>query len=300
MTRICDYEGSNYRTEFWENENRGYEDGVERVAVNKMLPPTGHRLLEIGAGFGRLVDLYSGYQQIVLSDYARTQLEEAQQHLGADDRIVYVVADIYNLPFVDNLFDSTIMIRVMHHLTNVPDALGEIQRTLQADGTSVVEYANKRNAKAIVRWLLRQQDWHPFEHEPIEFVEMNFNFHPRWTHKQFAQAGLQINNKRSLSHYRIELLKKYLPTDLLVLLDAWVQPTGNYWQFTPSIIVEAQAKKPHALVTSFFRCPQCHNQDLYLTESPDQNGQLFICHTCQVGWSYRDGIYDFKTPQAIS
>ncbi|MDM8532998.1 class I SAM-dependent methyltransferase [Anaerolineales bacterium HSG25] len=300
MTRVCDYEGSNYRTEFWENENRGYEDGVERIAVNKMLPPTGERLLEIGGGFGRLVDLYSGYKQVVLSDYARTQVEEAQQYLGTDDRIVYVVADIYNLPFVDNLFDSSIMIRVMHHLTDVPDALGEIQRILRADGTSVIEYANKRNVKAIARWLLRQQNWHPFKHDPIEFVEMNFNFHPRWMHEQFAQAGFQINNKRSLSHYRIQLLKKYIPTDLLIKLDAMVQPTGNYWQLTPSIMVEAQAKKePHGKISGLFRCPQCHNQQLYMADNPTDEGELMICHPCQIGWTYRDGIYDFKTPQSI-
>ena len=30
---ICDYEGSNYRTEFWENQGRDYEDKAERVAL---------------------------------------------------------------------------------------------------------------------------------------------------------------------------------------------------------------------------------------------------------------------------
>ena len=102
MTRICDYEGSRYRADFWENQNRSYEDAVERVAMKKLLPPTGRRLIEIGAGFGRLVDLYQGYDQVFLTDYARTQLEEAQRYLGPDQRLTYVVADVYNLPFVDN------------------------------------------------------------------------------------------------------------------------------------------------------------------------------------------------------
>ena len=53
MPRICDYEGSRYRTDFWEGQNREYEDRVERVAMQKLLPPRGERLLEIGAGFGR-------------------------------------------------------------------------------------------------------------------------------------------------------------------------------------------------------------------------------------------------------
>ena len=95
LTRICNYEGSQYKKDFWENSNRQYEDLAERIALRKMLPPNGQRLIEVGAGFGRTVDLYKDYQQIVLVDYARTQLEEAQRFLGHDDRFIFVVADVY-------------------------------------------------------------------------------------------------------------------------------------------------------------------------------------------------------------
>nr|HID13463.1 hypothetical protein [Anaerolineae bacterium] len=54
---ICDYEGSAYRTEFW-GQGREYEDAVERIALQRLLPPSGRRIIEIGAGFGRLADLY--------------------------------------------------------------------------------------------------------------------------------------------------------------------------------------------------------------------------------------------------
>ena len=84
--------------------------------MQKLLPPRGERLIEFGAGFGRLADLYQGYGQVVLADYARTQLEQAQNYLGNDKRFVYVVADVYRIPFVDNLFDALTMVRVMHHL----------------------------------------------------------------------------------------------------------------------------------------------------------------------------------------
>lgn len=297
MTRICDYEGSQYRTEFWENENRAYEDGVERVAIQAMLPPSGKYILEIGAGYGRLADLYAGYEKIILLDYARTQVEEAQRYLGHDDKFIYVVGNVYNLPFVDNLLDSLTMVRVMHHLTDVPTALSEIQRILAVDGVSLIEYANKFNLKAIARWLLRQQSWSPFDHDPIEFVELNFNFHPAWMGRQFQTAGLSIQTMRTLSHYRIHLLKKHVPTNWLVWLDSLAQPTGNYWQLTPSVMVKASAKKATApSARGFFRCPQCYMNDLYLTEKPNMTGQLYVCSSCQVSWSFRDGIYDFKNP----
>ena len=90
---ICDYEGSTYRTDFWEGQGREYEDLAERAALRALLPPEGGRLLDIGAGFGRLAALYGGYRQVVLLDYSFSQLQYARQRLG--DGFVYVAADIY-------------------------------------------------------------------------------------------------------------------------------------------------------------------------------------------------------------
>ncbi len=47
--RVIDYEGSTYSTEFWTGA-REYEDRAERIAIRAMLPPTGGRLIDIGAG----------------------------------------------------------------------------------------------------------------------------------------------------------------------------------------------------------------------------------------------------------
>jgi hypothetical protein len=32
LARICDYEGSRYRYDFWEGKGREYEDMAERIA----------------------------------------------------------------------------------------------------------------------------------------------------------------------------------------------------------------------------------------------------------------------------
>ena len=57
---VCDYEGSDYRTRFWEGQGRDYEDQVERIALRRLMPPDGKTLIDIGAGFGRLADEYDG------------------------------------------------------------------------------------------------------------------------------------------------------------------------------------------------------------------------------------------------
>lgn len=303
MPRICDYEGSRYRADFWQSQNREYEDRVERIALRKLLPPCGERLIEVGAGFGRLADLYQGYRQVVLMDYARTQLEAAQDYLGHDDRFIYVVADVYNMPFVDNLFDALTMVRVMHHLADVPAALVELHRIIAPDGTAIIEYASKFHLKSLVRWWLGRQKWNPFDHTPLEFVELNFNFHPAWMRQQFKAAGFYLKNTRALSHYRLDLLKRLLPTSLLVALDNWAQPTGNWCQLTPSLFLQAQPQKAKApRPTDFFRCPRCGSARLSPVESnPRPAAECSLtCQGCRRRWSFRNGIYDFKTPLDVA
>ena len=298
MPRVCDYEGSKYRTDFWEGQQRDYEDQVERIAMQKMLPPQGHRIIEVGTGFGRLVDLYQGYDQIILTDYARTQLEEAQAYLRHDDRYIFVVADVYNMPFVENLFDTLTMVRVMHHLVDVPAALRELHRIMTPNGTAIVEYASKFHLKSLARWFLGHQDWDPFDHDPLEFVELNFDFHPAWMRQQFEATGLTVRNIRTLSHYRLGLLKRLIPTSLLVTLDRLAQPTGNWWQLTPSIFLQATAQKSAISSSSgIFRCPNCGSSLLTSETLPRSNSSgLLVCSTCQTRWGFQGGIYDFKTP----
>jgi hypothetical protein len=36
---VCDYEGSDYRTRFWEGQGRDYEDQAERIALRRLMPP---------------------------------------------------------------------------------------------------------------------------------------------------------------------------------------------------------------------------------------------------------------------
>ena len=293
LTNVCDYEGSRYRYDFWEGQGREYEDLAERIALRSLLPSSGDLLVEIGAGYGRLADLYAGYQRVVLLDYARSQLEEAQQYLSDSDRFIFVVGDVYRLPFVDGLFDVLTMVRVMHHLVDVPRALTELQRIIRFEGVAILEHASKQHLKSIARWLLRRQTWNPFDPQPVEFVELNYDFHPGWMRQQLTEASFRVEKVRSVSHFRIPLLKKVLPPRWLATWDALAQPTGQWWQLTPSVFVRAQAMKSSSGPPSgFFCCPVCRSVNL----SPQ--GASLICENCGRHWRTDGGIYDFKTPLA--
>jgi len=289
---ICDYEGSGYRTDFWEGKGREYEDLAERIALRHLLPSGGHRLLEIGAGFGRLTEMYSGFEQVVLLDYSKSQLRQAQEHLGHVERYTYVAGDFYNPPFVDNLFDGATMIRTIHHAQDVPLVLQQIRRVLAPAGTFILEFANKRHLKAILRYWLRRQTWNPFAPEPVEFVALNFDFHPRWMTARLKEADFSIENRLTVSHFRVSLLKRYAPARLLAAADGLVQWTGEWWQLSPSVFLRARQGKsgPPPSADGFFRCPRCGGKDWQRAET------VLACQTCGARWAIDDGIYDFKSP----
>jgi ubiquinone/menaquinone biosynthesis C-methylase UbiE/uncharacterized protein YbaR (Trm112 family) len=290
--RICDYEESTYRTDFWEGQGREYEDLAERIALRSLLPPTGRRLIDIGGGFGRLSEFYGGYDQVILLDYSRSLLRQARTRLGHNERMIYVAANFYAMPFVDGAFDTAMMVRVIHHVEDVPSLLDEVGRILADRGAYVLEYASKRHLKAIARYALRRQQWSPFDSAPYEFVEMNFDFHPDWMRDRLAEAMFHVKRTRTVSHFRLPLLKKLVPAQTLAALDGLCQPTGAWWQLTPSIFVESTTDRGTGLAPTeqLFRCPVCGSKDL--RESP---GAL-SCPACQRNWPIEDGIYNLKTP----
>lgn len=291
---ICDYEGSPYRTEFW-GSGREYEDAVERIAIRALLPPRGRRLVEVGAGFGRLADLYGGYDEVVLLDYARSQLLQARERLGdlgpaGRPRYRYVLGDFYHLPFSPGLFDAVVMVRTLHHAVDAPSVLHGIARILAPGGIFVLEFANKRNVKAILRYLLRRQTWSPFRPEPVEFAPLNFDFHPKWIYGRIKQLNLQLSLVRAVSWFRLPPLKRLFPPRLLARVDGWLQPLGALWEPTPSVFLRAVASvdRPPAPPGAFFRCIDCGSTLLV------DEGDRVACTDCGAVYPVDDGLYDFR------
>lgn len=294
---VCDYEGSDYQTSFWDQGGRDYEDLAEAAALRRLLPRSGRLLLEVGAGAGRNTPRYTGFEQIVLLDYSRTQLQQAQARLGRSKHYIYIAADVYTLPFTDGLFDAATMIRTLHHMADAPAALREIHRVLAAGAVFILEYANKRNLKAILRRILGQQSWNPFSLEPVEFAPLNFDFHPKAVHAWLKECGFEIEAIRTVSHFRIDLLKRLVPARLLAALDTLFQPSGALWQLTPSVFVGC--RRSGALVrptppedpAAWFRCVACGRAPLTF------DGHTLLCSACGQTYPFEDGIYDFRPPR---
>jgi ubiquinone/menaquinone biosynthesis C-methylase UbiE len=238
---ICDYEGSDYQERFWDRGERLYEDRVEAVALKKLLPPIGQCMLEVGAGAGRNVLRFEGFQQIVLVDYAWSQLKLAQERLGRSKRYLFVVADAYHLPFAAGVFDSATMIRTLHHMVDPLAALQQVRAVSHRDAIFILEFANKCNLKAILRWMARRQEWNPFDRQVVEFAALNFNFHPQVIRTWLEEAQFKVERQLTVSHFRLGFLKRLVPLRLLVGLDSMLQWTGKFWQLTPSVFIRSIA-----------------------------------------------------------
>lgn len=294
---VCNYEGSDYQTSFWDRGDRAYEDAVEAVALRRLMPAGGQRLLELGAGAGRNTPRYHQFKEIVLLDYSRTQLQQARQRLGDTGpdgaHLVFVAADIYHLPFVSGLFDTATMIRTLHHMIDARRALSEVRSILQPDSTFILEFANKLNLKSILRFVLKRQSWSPFSPEPVEFAPLNFDFHPATVRAWLDLTGFNVERQLTVSHFRIGLLKRLLPLRLLVGMDSLAQSTGDLWQLSPSVFVRAKARpgtgaSAPAAEGAFFRCPACGKAPL-----PDTPPEL-VCPKCRKRYPVVDGIYDLR------
>lgn len=287
---FCNYDNSNYQEAFWGEGKRAYEDASEALALERLLPKSGRLMLEIGAGAGRNTLRYKGYEKIVLMDYALTQMQQAKENLGESDRFTFVAADVFRLPFADGLFDGATMIRVLHHLSEIGPAFAEIQRVLQTDATFILEYANKRNLKAILRYLTGKQSWNPFSQERVEFVELNFDTHPDMIDKELQQNGFKIEEVLSVSNLRIGALKKKENLGWMLKLESGLQRIGAPLRLSPSIFVRntQTTAKPNAILQEFFQCPNCRSYEIV-----EEDHQVH-CHSCGKDYPIVDGIYDFR------
>jgi SAM-dependent methyltransferase len=257
-----------YRDAFW--PPRRYEDGCDRLALRALMPPSGGRLIEVGAGYGRLADEYRGYREVVLFDASDTLLQAARDELAGDERYQMVVGDAFRLPFEDASFDTVVCIRVLHHFGDPRPAIREFARVLRPGGVLVLESANKRSLKAIIAYWLRRQSWSPFapgseKNEGVQILPTavrrsmaaggspggaaakpewhspgaDFDHAPVDLRRWLRAAGLRIEARRTVSLFRLPVVSRRVPTRMLLAAERWLQAPLASVTPGPSLFVRA-------------------------------------------------------------
>jgi SAM-dependent methyltransferase len=96
----------------------------------------GARVLEIGCGTGRVLNLVGGHAAALTGvDASPEMIEVARRKLGAD--VGLSIASAEDLPFEDRSFDAALMVLVVQHVDR-PRAFGEARRVLASGGRVLV------------------------------------------------------------------------------------------------------------------------------------------------------------------
>lgn len=226
-----------YRDAFW--RERGYEDRCDRLSLRALLPASGGRLLDIGAGFGRLADEYGAFERVTLADASAEMRDAARERVGADPRFEIVAAEAGALPFAAASFDVVVAVRLVLHLRDPLPLFREVHRVLRPGGTFIVEFPNRRHLLAVVRHLIGRQSWSPSDPEPHEYLEDHFAHQPARVQRQLRAAGLEPNAIRAVSLFRSRWLKQRLSASRLAAIEAPFQALLGPLVPGPSVYVRA-------------------------------------------------------------
>ena len=113
---------------------------------------SGHRGLEIGAGWGEVLrSIRPQYDELVATELSQPRADALAEEFAVDDGVTIFQHDIENqaIPYPDNHFDTVLLIAVIEHLVDPVGPLQEIHRVLRPGGKLLVDTPN------IAKWTRR-------------------------------------------------------------------------------------------------------------------------------------------------
>lgn len=230
---------------------REYEHKSEVIAIKAFLHKIQkiNKLLEVGAGFGRLTPLYFfRAKKVILSDPSSKLLHLARDVFNGKPNIKFMHSSLENLPnrIRPKSLDLIIMVRVLHHIKDPEEAFKIHKSLLTDDGYLILEYANKQHLKATITEFLKGNLTFPID---ISTKDMRtkrsikkgylpfFNFAPGKIEEILERNGFQIIEKRSVSNIRHNIFKRILSTEALLYLEKHTQRFFANFNAGPSIFL---------------------------------------------------------------
>jgi ubiquinone/menaquinone biosynthesis C-methylase UbiE len=119
------------------------------MRVSRHLPSAGTYLLDGGSGpiqYPEYLEYSRDFQYRVCLDISARALIEARNRIG--DHGLFVVGDVANLPFADDVFDGVVSMHTIHHLPphDHGTAFKEFWRVLAQDGKAVIVHSWKTHS----------------------------------------------------------------------------------------------------------------------------------------------------------
>ncbi len=236
---------------YW--KDRDYEHGAETIALKAFLDDIKKigRVLEIGAGHGRITPIYlHRAKKVTLSEPSAKLLKIAKSELK-DKRISFLQSSLENLPkkIKSKSVDLAIMIRVLHHIKDPEHAFSIISKLTKNKGYFILEFPNKQHLKATALEFLKGNLTFPLDIFPKDLRSMRSrrhcllpfkNYHPDDIQNCLEKSGFRIIEKRSVSNIRSPFIKRRVSCQALLNLEKRLQKPLSKINFGPSIFILAQ------------------------------------------------------------
>jgi len=311
---VIDYDADDYDyRNFW--KGRDYEQWAERRVLTRLFNRVEQTpwLVDFGCGFGRNVVHYCQHaEHAVLIDYSLRNLENAASRLakGIESGHIFLMrADLYRLPFVDDAFDTGLIVRVLHHLSQVDEALVEMGRTVGSQW--ILDVPVKHHIFARVRGLFRGETRRLSNWEPKSLGTAGgpfVNFHLAAVRHTLGEHGWDSNLVASVNNFR--RWDKVLPSPattalrpLVYGLETVAQSMGRGWwgpsqflwatrresvppQPAAGVAPIALANTPWALLATKMFCPECHSTLQWTADAAS-------CTSCTQHYSRAGAIWNF-------
>jgi len=292
--KVSDYDHSDY-SRFWTENQRQYDDRIERKVVSELLPAEGDWFADFGCAHGRLADIYmERFRHCVFVDYSTRHLNLAKQLYGNNEKAIFVAADIYRLPFRPKSFNAAMMVRVLHHLEEPSLALREVAAAIMPSGRFLMNYRNRRDLRNMLRALVGLKNVRPFRiaHDNLPGCDGLQAFtHPKIARQLMEMAGFRIMRTRGTSFFGGKLLRII---NNPVPLEAPLSPLLGALKLSPLIFIDAKlegtpdnSRQPPSSVKELLACPDC-KIDL------EWSANEYRCRSCNTVFKEIDGIFDFR------
>jgi ubiquinone/menaquinone biosynthesis C-methylase UbiE len=283
------YEGIEYK-EFWNGLQRRKLDELEHAIVRDLLPVSGRRIIDVGCGYGRLADCYIGrFQQVIMLDGSMSLLNQAFEQTGG--QAICIAGDVTHLPFRPASFDTILMVRVFHHITDTQACLSGLYRILCNDGRFIFSYRNKRNALHAAQWLVGRNTENPFSTEPAGVGSTLISHHPSAVHRMLLKSGFA-----DIRYYGAGvfdwLAGKLGSMGRLIPPGRQLAGLLGRIKIAPWILCGAIARRTTSLIDTtgiddLLQCPSCGG-------GLSGGKQGYLCLMCDRHYPIEDGIIDLR------
>jgi len=132
------------------NRHKGYHLFLDELETSIVKPYIKDKdVLEAGCGTGLILSrVASMAKRAVGTDISAGMLEKA-----TEKGLEVVQADLAELPFEDNSFDTVYSFKVLAHVVHIEKALHEMDRVTRPGGHMVLEFYNRYSLRTLVKKL---------------------------------------------------------------------------------------------------------------------------------------------------